>query len=75
MVTMVQRDGHASNDDDAANGIQTHALWNMLHILSTDDTSHELSGWLNEDALQNIPPITITDDTSHLLSGWLNDDA
>ena len=45
---------------------------NMPYMLVTLDTTHELSGWLNEQ-YANIFLIFVTLDTFHLLSGWLKD--
>ena len=49
-----------------------HVRFKVTHRYALD-TSHLLSGWLNDLASLNIKPIFLTLDTFHLLSGWLKE--
>jgi hypothetical protein len=50
-----------------------HVRFKVTHRYALD-TSHLLSGWLNDLASLNIKPIFLTSlDTFHLLSGWLKE--
>ena len=49
-----------------------HVRFKVTHRYALD-TSHLLSGWLNDLASLYIKPLFLTLDTFHLLSGWLKE--